>query len=190
MKQNGKLSLFRRFKNWNQFYDELIHRILAVLFIVSCVIICVTLNNKYGHELNIYDESDYKYLTSILYTILDEDTKSLKLDYIPDNVNIEGTTFSSSGSAFKCTLTNRTRLVPSPFITVNISEDFTVKVTHYTESEFRSSAKGEFVMFCIAYCVLCLFVGYFSFWLIKFLIYIFCILYDWADNFIRKFNKS
>jgi len=190
MKQNDKISLCRRFWRWNRFHDEDVYRVLAVLFVVLCIIICVTIHNKYGYELDSYNEANYKYLTAIVYTIWDEDTKSLKLDYIPDNVSITEATASSSGANFKCNLTSKNSLVPAPFVNVRISEDFNVEVIHYTKSEFRSSAKLEFGMFCAACCVLCLFAEVAVWWLIKISIYLFCSLYDLTEEFITKLNKS
>lgn len=190
MKQNDKLSLCQRFSRWNSFYNEDVYRILAILFVVLCIIICVTIHNKYEQELKSYDEAHYKYLTAIVYTIWDEEAKSLKLDYIPDNVCITEANISPSGTNFKCLLRGKANLLSSPFVNVHISEDFNVEVSHYTENEFRSYAKGEFVMFGIACCVLLLFAEIGIWWLIKILIYFFCSLYDLAEKFVTKLKKS
>lgn len=190
MKPNDKLSLFRRFSSWNRFHDEDVYRVLAILFVVLCIIICVVIHNKYEYELERYDEADYKYLTAIVYTIWDEEAKSLKLDYIPDNVGITEAHFSPSETSFKCFLKGEAEYLPAPFVNVHISEDFNVEVSHYTESEFRSYAKGEFVMFGIACCVLLLFAEIGIWGVIKISIYLFCGLYDLAEKFVTKLKKS
>lgn len=190
MKQNDKKSLCQRFWRWNCFHDEDVYRVLAILFFVLCIIICVTIQNKYEYEFESYDEADYKYLTAIVYSIWDEEAKSLKLDYIPDNVDITEANISPSGTNFKCLLRGKTDLIPAPFVNVHISEDFNVEVSHYTESEFRSSAKLEFGMFCAACCILCLFAEIAIWWSIKILIYFFCNLYDLTEEFVINLNKS
>ena len=190
MKQNYKLSLSRRFRRWTRFHDDNIYLVLAILSVVLCIVLCVILHNKYGYELKSYDEADYKYLTSIVYTIWDEDTKSLKIDYIPDNVSITEAEISPSGTNFKCNLIGKTSIVPAPFVNVHISEDFIVDITHYTESKFCSYVKGEFVAFCVASCILCILVELLILGLFTILIYLFLGLYDLTKKFVTILNKS
>lgn len=190
MKQNDKLSLCRKFSKWIYFHDENIYRILFILFIVLCIIICITIYNKYGYGINSYDESNYKYLTAIVYTIWDEDTKSLKLEYIPDNVSITEAAASPSGANFKCNLISKNPLIPAPFVNVYISEDFNIEVTHYTENEFRSSARIQIVLFCAACCALWLLIEIVVWLLIRILVYFFCGLYDLTKKFVTNLNRS
>lgn len=190
MKQNDKLTLCRRFSRWNRFNEDDIYRVLTVLFVVLCIIICVAINNKYEDELESYDEADYKYLSTIVFNIWDENTKSIRIDYIPDNVSITEANISQSETSFKCSLNGKSNYLPAPFVNVHISEDFNLEVTHYTEDQYRSYAKGEFVMFGIACCVLLLFAEIGIWWLIKITIYFFCALYDLAEKFGTKLKKS
>lgn len=190
MKQDDKLTLFRRFSRWNSFNADDIYRVLTVLFVVLCIITCITIHNKYEQELERYNEADYKYLSTIVFNIWDENTKSIRIDYIPDNVSITEANISPTETSFKCSLNGKSNYLPAPYVNVHISEDFNVEVSHYTENEFRSYAKSEFVMFGIACCVLLLFAEIGIWWVIKISIYLFCVLYDLTEKFVTKLKKS
>lgn len=190
MKQNDKLSLSRRFSRWNRLYNDDIAKVLIVLLVVLCIIFCVTLHNKYEQELEKYDENNYKYLTAIVFNIWDEETKSLRIDYIPDNVGITEANISPSETTFKCYLKGKANLLPAPYVNVHISEDFNVDITHYTESEFHTYAKGEFVGFGIAGCILILLAEGIVWCVITILIYFLCVLYDVTKKLVTKINKA
>ena len=190
MKQDDKLTLFRRFSRWNSFNEDDIYRVLTVLFVVLCIIFCVILHNKYEQALESYDEADYKYLTTIVLNIWDENTKSIRIDYIPDNVSITEANISPSEISFKCYLNGKADLLSAPYVYAHISEDFNLEVTHYTEDQYHSYVKSEFIWFGIACCVVLLFAEVGIWWLIKILIYFFCALYDLTEKFITNPRKS
>lgn len=190
MKKENKQTIFRNFSNWNYYHETVIGCVLCVLWVLLCIVTCLLIHSEYGYEVNTYDEHNYEYLTEVVNNICDKNTKTLSIANIPDNVHITGGEFYSSKTDFKCVLEDNYLVISDPFVEVHISDNLDVEITHYTESEYIGDARATFVLFYVLWCLLCLWAIMAGWWLIKLVIYIFCILYDLIGLFITKIKSS
>ena len=188
MKQNDKKTLFRKFFDWNDYHKYRIDRVLCIFWIILCVVTCLLTHFTCKHEVHTYNESNYEYLETVVNTIWDENTQTLKRKNIPNNVHIEEGKFSPSTVNFKCVLDAGHIIASDPFVKVHISDNSDLEITHYTESVCVNDTRARFAVGYFLWCVLCWVAVMAVWWLVKISIYILCIVFDWFVKFISWFE--
>lgn len=180
----AKKTLFRKFFDWNDYHKDGIDCVRGIFWIIICVVTCLLTHFTCRHEVHTYNESDYKYLESVVNTIWDENTQTLKHKNLPDNVYIEECEFSLSAVSFKCVLDEGHIVTSNPFVKVHISDNSDLEITHYTESEYINDSRGRFAVCYFLWCVVCFYAVVAVWWLVKISIYILCIVSDLFVKFV------